>query len=106
MRALMAFCCHPCEVRVSQCLLEYGVHADEEGKSRMQDAEMHMLYYEVLHADSELVSIRSIDSMTQPSEHVCFDLAKHYSSYKVPYRVCIMYPGRGDPLCLHAPRSG
>ena len=41
----------------------------------------------VLHGDREHESIKSIDSMTQPSEHVCFDLAKHYSSYNVPYRV-------------------
>ena len=57
---------------------------------------MHDCIYEaVLHGDREHESIKSIDSMTQPSEHVCFDLAKHYSSYNVPYRVYIMYAGIG-----------
>ena len=80
-----------------------GIHA---GGEEDDDAMMHDCIYEaVLHGDREHESIKSIDSMTQPSEHVCFDLAKHYSSYNVPYRVYIMYAGRNDPLCLHAPRS-
>ena len=38
----------------------------------------------VLHGDREHESIKSIDSMTQPSEHVCLDLAKHSSSHTYP----------------------
>ena len=56
-----------------------GIHA---GGEEDDDAMMHDCIYEaVLHGDREHESIKSIDSMTQPSEHVCFDLAKHYSSY-------------------------
>ena len=50
----------------------------------------------VLHGDLEHGSINSIDSLTQPSEHACFDLAKHYSSYNVPYRAYIMYACRNE----------
>ena len=54
----------------------------------------------VLHGDREHESIKSIDSMTQPSEHACFDLAKHYSSYNVPYRVYTMYACRNELVAV------
>ena len=38
----------------------------------------------------------SIDTLTQLSEHACFDLAKHYSSYNVPYCAYIMYACRNE----------
>lgn len=50
----------------------------------MQDAEMHVLYYEILHADRELVSIRSIDSITQS------DLTMH--SYLLTYSAHAVRP--------------
>ena len=49
-----------------------------------------------MHGDREHESINVIDSLTQPSEHACFDLAKHYSSYNVPYRAYIMYACRNE----------
>ena len=90
---------------ICMILLVHGVHA---GGEEVEDDWMQRCtscIMTVLHGDREHESINSIDSLTQPSEHACFDLAKHYSSYNVPYRVYIMYAGRNDPLCLHAPRS-
>ena len=49
-----------------------------------------------MHGDREHESINAIDSLTQPSEHACFDLAKHYSSYNVPYRAYVMYTCRSE----------
>ena len=74
-------------------MLVHGVHAGEE-EVEDDDAEMHELYFMTvlhMHGDREHESINAIDSLTQPSEHACFDLAKQYSSYNVPYRAYIMY---------------
>ena len=57
-----------------------------------------------MHGDREHESIKAIDSLTQPSEHACFDLAKHYSSYNVPYRVYIPHVDRDCSLCAKIPR--
>ena len=49
-----------------------------------------------MHGDREHESINAIDSLTQRSEHACFDLAKHYSSYNVPYCAYITYTCRNE----------
>ena len=54
-----------------------------------------------MHGDREHESINAIDSLTQPSEHACFDLAKHYSSYNVPYRAYTCTPVETIPyVCM------